>query len=548
MERSPDPREQRLKEVVELFTPPAGVSHKEFSARLADDKQIRDELRDRFEQGRLAGRFPALSEFWAYLSPREREAFFETGGIQAISSLKVPKDSQLRIRQLRRLLKNEPEFRTRYPQAYDIFSPNRAQSTEQTGLPLPSFGIRIPRHLPLPHIQTPNAGAEGDAYSVTYLHQMELGHPPVDQSFHPLDRDFLRSLLLNILIREEFSERIAPIDLDSDVLAGLDVPRQSAVRLTDLRLGIVLDPEALERELVPALKLLNRPITARHVVEWKHQCIGNRSEDAPDTFLEEFGERTNNSNRSVDQEAWAGLREQMLEHTPTRKPKPPTEGLSERELEALKVRIAVASFAAAALFLFIDMDTPDLDRNFPYRLARQITELAALIRKLAIDLSDRTSELEKLLANRTASGEKRSDGDCYQALVSWRLGRSLQDIAREMKPKRITPYSSKTGKGTRGWRKVVTGIIDRGKEIENKRYPRAADIFANYKDSAHIRRKAHRAYRTYLLQTTRMPGYYPFWEVGRKIRVNHQKRRGLEIIHAYVQLGYCLVRNRSILP
>ena len=150
MERSPDPREQRLKEVVELFTPPAGVSHKEFSARLADDKQIRDELRDRFEQGRLAGRFPALSEFWAYLSPREREAFFETGGIQAISSLKVPKDSQLRIRQLRRLLKNEPEFRTRYPQAYDIFSPNRAQSTEQTGLPLPSLGIRIPRHLPLP--------------------------------------------------------------------------------------------------------------------------------------------------------------------------------------------------------------------------------------------------------------------------------------------------------------------------------------------------------------------------------------------------------------
>jgi hypothetical protein len=94
----------------------------------------------------------------------------------------------------------------------------------------------------------------------------------------------------------------------------------------------------------------------------------------------------------------------------------------------------------------------------------------------------------------------------------------------------------------------VTGIIDRGKEIENKRYPRAADIFANYKDSAHIRRKAHRAYRAYLLQTTRMPSYYPFWEVGRKIRVNHQKRRGLEIIHAYVQLGYCLVRNRSILP
>ncbi|MDQ3910730.1 MAG: hypothetical protein M3305_02890 [Actinomycetota bacterium] len=78
--KSSDPRERRLKELEELFKPPAGVSHEEFEARLADDEKLRNEARNRFEQGKAAGSFPALSEFWTYLSPREREAFFETGG------------------------------------------------------------------------------------------------------------------------------------------------------------------------------------------------------------------------------------------------------------------------------------------------------------------------------------------------------------------------------------------------------------------------------------------------------------------------------------
>ena len=544
MEKSPDPREQRLKEVVELFTPPEGVSHEEFRARLADDEQARNELRDQFEQGRLAGRFPALSEFWTYLSPREREAFFETGGMQAMSSLKVPKDSHLRIRQLRSLLWNEPEFRTRYPQAYDILSPHRAQRTEHSGLPLPSFGIRILRHLPFPHIQTPSALAEGDAYSATYLHQKELGPPPVDQNFRPLEGGFLRGLLLDILRREEYSERIAPIDRDSDLFEGVDVPGEAAVRLTDLRVGPLLDPQAFEDELIPSLKLLKRPITVAHVVEWKHQCIGNKSEAEFDPLYQEFGDRIKKTSRSRDKAAWDELLEQMADYEATHKPKSPTDGLTVRELESLKARIAVVSFAAAALFLFIDLSMPNLDKEKPYRLAEQIKKLAALIRKLAFSLNDQASELETLLANRSAGRQPRSDGDCHRALTEWRMGSSLDDIAKGL---RITPYSSNTGKGTRNWKSVVKGIIAKGKAVENKRYPRAAAIFASYKDSPHIRRKAHRAYRTYLLQTTRMPSYNPFWEVGRKIRVNHQKQRGLEIIDAYIQLGYCLVRSKSTL-
>jgi hypothetical protein len=121
----------------------------------------------------------------------------------------------------------------------------------------------------------------------------------------------------------------------------------------------------------------------------------------------------------------------------------------------------------------------------------------------------------------------------------------LEEIAEGLG---ITPYSSRTGKGSRNWKSRATDIIVRGKEVEDKRYPRATAIFANYEDSPHIRRKAHRAYRAYLVQTTRMPGYYPLWEVGRKIRVNHQNQRGLEIIQAYIQLGHCLVRDRPTLP
>ncbi|MDQ3910729.1 MAG: hypothetical protein M3305_02885 [Actinomycetota bacterium] len=442
-------------------------------------------------------------------------------------------------------MRDEPEFAARYPQAYDILFPQRARRTEHAGLPLPSFGIRILRHRPLPYIQTPDVVPERDAYSATYLHHKELGSPRVDQSFQLLETGYLRGLLLDILRREEFSERIAPSDRDSDLLAGLDVPGRSAVRITDLRLRTALDPRALDDELEPALRLLERPITARRVVEWKHRCMGNAEETIPDPLWQEFGDRISEITRSLDREAWDELLEEMLEHRATHRPKSPSDGLTEQELESLKAKIAAVSFAAAALLLFIDLGMPHLDMEKPDWLAKQIKRLATLLGELASDLNDGARELEALLANRLVGHQPRSDGDCYNALTEWRLGRGLEEIAEGLG---ITPYSSRTGKGSRNWKSRATDIIVRGKEVEDKRYPRATAIFANYEDSPHIRRKAHRAYRAYLVQTTRMPGYYPLWEVGRKIRVNHQNQRGLEIIQAYIQLGHCLVRDRPTLP
>jgi len=245
-------------------------------------------------------------------------------------------------------------------------------------------------------------------------------------------------------------------------------------------------------------------MTAERVVEWKHQIMGNRGEDELDHCWEEFGDQ---------------LRRRF--------------------------RAFTVSFAAAALFLFMDLDMPDVRDEKPYRLAEQISELAKIIKSLMRDLDDKTQELEKLVGNRSAGRQSRRENQAYRALCYWRYGHNPEAIARWLG---ITPYSSKMGKGTRNWKTKLKGILTRGEEIENKRYPRAAAIFANYKDSPHIRRKAHRAYRAHLVMTKRFPGHPPIYEVGRKIRVNFQKWRGQEVIQAYVQLGSCLVRGKPTSP
>ncbi|MBD0327903.1 MAG: hypothetical protein ICV68_15845 [Pyrinomonadaceae bacterium] len=360
----------------------------------------------------------------------------------------------------------------------------------------------------------------------------------------------MRGVLLAILSREEYSERIANFGRDSDLLEGVEVPLRSAVRITDLRLAMVLELEESKRFLLPALRSLESPITAERVIEWKHQIIGNKAEDEPDPFWEEFGDQINKiANKAAsghpDQEAWDALMEEMQEYKGAHAPKPATAELTEEELVSRRIEIATASFAVAALFLFMDVDMPSVRDEKPYRLDEQIRELAAIVKRLMSDLEDGSQELFQLLANRPAGRQPRLESHFYHALCYWRYGYSPEDIGRWLG---ITPYSSKTGKGTRDWKTKLNRMLARGKEIENKRYPRAAAIFANYRDSPHIRRKAHRAYRAYLVQTARLPGYPPLNEVGRKIRVNHQKQRGLEIIQAYIQLGSCLVRGKPTSP
>jgi hypothetical protein len=83
--------DRRLEERKELFEPPAEVSPAEFSARLEEDEELLNEIRERFQQGRTSGRFPALSELLSHLSVKEPEKFFKTGDAKRITLSRAQK-------------------------------------------------------------------------------------------------------------------------------------------------------------------------------------------------------------------------------------------------------------------------------------------------------------------------------------------------------------------------------------------------------------------------------------------------------------------------
>ena len=128
MGESLDPHEQRLQELNELFEPPARVSPAKWSARIEEDEEVRNKIRERFERGIASGRFPALSEFFSHLSAKEEESFFKTRGSIARHSSGGLEDSRVRFCQLQQLFLRDNEFMTRYPEAHAILFPQRALS------------------------------------------------------------------------------------------------------------------------------------------------------------------------------------------------------------------------------------------------------------------------------------------------------------------------------------------------------------------------------------------------------------------------------------
>jgi hypothetical protein len=195
---------------------------------------------------------------------------------------------------------------------------------------------------------------------------------------------------------------------------------------------------------------------------------------------------------------------------------------------------------AAALWLFLDLDRPDIEKASSYRLAEQVASLASIIRKLTQRLRRSTEDLSKLIANRSSGNRPELPGNNHVVLQQYRLGRL--DLRQTAEWLGITPYSSKTGKGTRDWKARVSQRLREGKQFEDSNYPRAAAIFAN-RDHPAVRRKARRAYRGYVIETRRhgrcdfnMPGYYA--------RTNGKgTKRGMEIAYAYLQLGSCIIQR-----
>jgi hypothetical protein len=196
--------------------------------------------------------------------------------------------------------------------------------------------------------------------------------------------------------------------------------------------------------------------------------------------------------------------------------------------------------------LFLDLDMTDVERAKSFRLAEQIEALAAVLRKLGQALRQATTDLGDLVANRPAGRQPELPRNNYVALCNYRRGfRDLRETAEWLG---ITPYSSRTGRGTRDWKARLRNRLREGVAFERERYPRAAAIFAN-SDNPIVRRKARRTYRKYIVELGRNDGYCGWAVLGYLAGVGKaQTQRGREIASAYLQLGTCILRKIPPVP
>jgi hypothetical protein len=192
---------------------------------------------------------------------------------------KGPFDVGGRFRALQELLRNQMEFETRYPAAFEVLFPSAARRRERGGLYLPSFDIRILNNWTYSHVQDSSWPGGADAYtSVSRWWQKDWR---LHEANHDIDMppyDDLQGVLLAILGREESGERVGPsmpMYLAGDV-EGVEGPEQTPIRLTDLRLVEELaQPDRLKNGLKSVLDLLHRPLSTEHVVLWKLRVLGS---------------------------------------------------------------------------------------------------------------------------------------------------------------------------------------------------------------------------------------------------------------------------------
>lgn len=205
----------------------------------------------------------------------------------------------------------------------------------------------------------------------------------------------------------------------------------------------------------------------------------------------------------------------------------------------------MVSYAAAALLLYVDLEMPGLEDASSYRLAEQIEALARTIRGLLGALEKAAEELDSLAANRSAGRQPRLAGEDYWSLRNYRMGSDLKKLAEA---RGITPYDSAQVIGTRDWKAKIRRAIHRGKEFEDKEYPRAAAIFAN-KENPNVRAKARDAHRLYTRNGCAYELDVDWGALAREIRVGAiLTERGHEVASAYLQLGSCLERDMPLLP
>lgn len=153
--RFSDEERRRFAEVEALFERPEGVPYEEFLERLSGEEELWQGVRGRYE--RNPKRYPVLTALFFNITAKEVETFFRSGGMSVWSSLKLPEKPGLVLRQLRSLLYKDFDFYARHPEAARLLyaAPHPEGKAEITGLPLPSFGIRILRNGPSPTARAP---------------------------------------------------------------------------------------------------------------------------------------------------------------------------------------------------------------------------------------------------------------------------------------------------------------------------------------------------------------------------------------------------------
>jgi hypothetical protein len=77
--------------------------------------------------------------------------------------------------------------------------------------------------------------------------------------------------------------------------------------------------------------------------------------------------------------------------------------------------VAAVTFVAAALWLFLDLNTPGVKTASSYRLAEQVESLASVIRNLTRRLRASTKELARLTANRPSGALAERPGNKHLA-------------------------------------------------------------------------------------------------------------------------------------
>ena len=388
---------------------------------------------------------------------------------------------------------------------------------------LPSFGIavdgiEITRSDPRSEVFLEGERIEdltcdsGDAFSISYLWP-QSDATTVDRRFMGLDPAYIRRVLLRVLDGEEYEDihlyhaahtsRVVFPNLPS---GGLDLRHartvededpKAQVRITDLRLAKDLEPpEVLERELKAAVPELRPPFTTDDVLRWKWKTLRERK-------------RHRTVSEVMDREEWY-------------------------EEECLRIR--AISFAAAALCLSVDLGLKIPEESSRDDLTEIILDWHKLISNLISALDRAVGEASKLLSGRKGTkGGYPTDPEfkSYTALVLYRMGYFPEDIATQI---------GLNKKVNVNWKSQLKKAIERGIEIEQVKFPLAAEVFLR-RDEKEIREAALAAYVEYSDHYPRGPENVSVaLEDGRDL-LGIPANETEQMQKALIQLGSCIKRD-----